>query len=40
MADALVQMKSQEMREKAAALGDKIRQEDGVAVAVDLIEKH
>ena len=38
MADALVQMKSQAMREKAAALGEKIRAEVGVTEAVRLIE--
>jgi UDP:flavonoid glycosyltransferase YjiC (YdhE family) len=37
MSEALVQMKSPEMRAKAAALGEKIRQEDGVGVAVRLI---
>jgi sterol 3beta-glucosyltransferase len=39
MSDALVQMQSSEMRGKAAALGEKIRQEDGVAAAVRLIEE-
>ena len=39
MADALVQMKATEMREKAALLGENIRAENGVGVAVDLIEK-
>lgn len=39
MADALIQMKAPEMRAKAAALGEKIRQEDGVAAAVALINR-
>ncbi|MEN4010618.1 MAG: hypothetical protein AB1453_04915 [Chloroflexota bacterium] len=34
---ALVQMKTAEMRAKAAALGEKIRAEDGVSEAVRLI---
>lgn len=38
MSDALVRMKSPEMRAKAAALGEKIGQETGVEVAVRLIE--
>ena len=37
MADALIQMKAIEMREKAAALGEKIRAEDGVGEALRLI---
>ena len=37
MAEALVQLKSPDMRATAAVLGEKIRQEDGVAVAVQLI---
>jgi UDP:flavonoid glycosyltransferase YjiC (YdhE family) len=38
MANALIQMKSPEMRNKAKALGENIHQEDGVNVAVKLIE--
>ena len=40
MTDALIQMKSREMRTKAAALGEKIRQEDGVNMAVRLIKEN
>ncbi len=39
MADALIQMKSPEMIAKAAALGEKIRRENGVEVAVRLIQE-
>ncbi len=39
MADALVQMQSPEMLAKAAALGGKIKQENGVRAAVQLIEE-
>jgi hypothetical protein len=39
MTKALMQMQSQEMVSKAAALGKTIRDEtDGVAVAIELIE--
>lgn len=38
MADALIRMNAKEMREKAAALGERIRAEDGVGMAVDLIQ--
>ena len=37
MANALIQMKSPQMREKAAALGEKINMEDGVGEAIRLI---
>jgi UDP:flavonoid glycosyltransferase YjiC (YdhE family) len=40
LAEALIRMKSPEMRAKAAALGAKIRQEDGVSKAVDLIQQN
>lgn len=40
MSDALVQMKSPEMCSKAAALGEKIRQEDGITVAIQYIHKN
>ncbi len=39
MADALIQMKSPAMLAKAAALGEKIRRENGLAVAVRLIQE-
>jgi UDP:flavonoid glycosyltransferase YjiC (YdhE family) len=38
MTDALLQMKTTEMKSRAADLGNQIRQEDGVARAVELIE--
>jgi UDP:flavonoid glycosyltransferase YjiC (YdhE family) len=38
MAEALTQMKSPEMRSKAATLGEKIRREDGVTIALRLIQ--
>ncbi len=39
MSDALIQMRSPEMLRKAAALGEKIRRENGVSVAVQLIQE-
>ncbi len=40
MADALIQMKSQEMRAKAKTLGERIQMEDGVGLAINLINQN
>ena len=40
MAEALRQMRSPEMRTKAGAMGEKIRQEEGVELALRLIHEN